>query len=279
LLAYPSAEEGFNKGDALMPDQTVLFEIRNQAAWITLNRPTALNALIPAVLTGIDTALDEVEQHPEIRAVVVTGSGRAFSAGADLKFIRESSGGDPRALQNFIQVVHTTFNRLEQFPRPVIAAVNGLALAGGIELVLCCDLVIAAESAKLGDAHANYGLIPGGGGSVRLPRKIGPNRAKYLMYTGEFLPAREFLAMGLVNEVVPDAELTGAVERLVEKLAMKSPVGLRSMKHLVDDGLNQPEETALRLELLAFDLHATSADMQEGLAAFEQKRTPLFTGR
>jgi enoyl-CoA hydratase/carnithine racemase len=152
-------------------------------------------------------------------------------------------------------------------------------LAGGIELVLCCDLVIAAESAKLGDAHANYGLIPGGGSSVRLPRKIGPNRAKYLMYTGEFLPAREFLAMGLVNEVVPDAELTSAVECVVEKLATKSPVGLARMKQLVDDGLNQPEETALRLELLAFDLHSTSEDMQEGLTAFEQKRTPQFKGR
>ncbi len=262
-----------------MADQSVLFEIRNKAAWITLNRPTALNALIPAVLTGIDAALDEVERHPEVCAVVVTGSGRAFSAGADLKFIRESSGGDPRALQNFTQLVYTVFNRLERFPRPVIAAVNGLALAGGIELVLCCDLVIAAENAKLGDAHANYGLIPGGGSSVRLPRKIGPNRAKYLMYTGEFLSAREFLAMGLVNEVVPDAELTSAVERMIEKLATKSPVGLARMKQLVDDGLSQPEETALRLELLAFDLHSISEDMQEGLAAFEQKRTPQFKGR
>ena len=262
-----------------MAEQVVLFEIRDKAAWITLNRPTAMNSLTPGVMQGITAALDDIEKRPEVVAVVVTGSGRAFSAGADLKFIRESSGGDPRALQNFLQLVYSTLNRLEHFPRPVIAAVNGLALAGGIEIVLCCDLVIAAESAKLGDAHANFGLIPGGGSSARLPRKIGPNRAKYLMYTGEFLPARELHAMGLVNEVVPDADLKIAVERLITKLTNKSPLGLARMKQLVDDGLEQPEDTALRLEVALFDLHTTSEDMREGLAAFEQKRTPQFKGR
>jgi enoyl-CoA hydratase/carnithine racemase len=262
-----------------MEEQVVKLEIRNVAAWITLNRPTALNSLTPGIGTGIDAALDEIERHPEVCAVVVTGNGRAFSAGADLKFIRESSGGDPHALQHFTRDLLQVLTRLEQFPRPVIAAVNGLALAGGIELVLCCDIVIAAESAKLGDAHANYGLIPGGGSSVRLPRKIGPTRAKALMFTGEFLTARELMAMGLVNEVVPDGELTVAVDRFVAKLANKSPLGLARMKQLVDDGLNQPQDTALRLELLAFDLHASSEDMQEGLAAFEQKRTPQFKGR
>ncbi len=262
-----------------MEEQVVKLDIRGAAAWIILNRPTALNSLTPGIGTGIDAALTEIERHPEVRAVVVTGSGRAFSAGADLKFIRESSGGDPRALQHFVGDLLRVLTRLEQFPLPVIAAVNGLALAGGIELVLCCDIVIAAESAKIGDAHANFGLIPGGGSSVRLPRKIGPTRAKALMFTGEFLTAREMMAMGLVNEVVPDGELTAAVERFVAKLANKSPLGLARMKQLVDDGLNQPQDTALRLELLAFNLHAVSEDMQEGLAAFEQKRTPQFKGR
>lgn len=262
-----------------MEEHVVLFEIRNNIGWVTLNRPTAMNALTPGVMAGINTALDEFQQHPEVRAVVFTGAGRAFSAGADLKFIRESSGGNPRALQDFLQAVYTVLNRVEHFPRPTIAAVNGLALAGGLELTLCCDLVIAAENAKLGDAHANFGLIPGGGSSVRLPRKIGPTRAKYLMYTGEFLPARELVAWGLVNEVVSDNELMSAVERVVSKLANKSPVGLEKMKYLVDDGLNQTADTALRLELLAFDLHMNSDDVKEGLAAFEQKRTPHFTGR
>lgn len=262
-----------------MEEPVVKLDLRGPAAWITLNRPTALNSLTPGIGVGIDDALNEIERHPEVRAVVVTGNGRAFSAGADLKFIRESSGGDPQALQHFVGDLLRVLTRLEQFPLPVIAAVNGLALAGGIELVLCCDIVIAAESAKIGDAHANFGLIPGGGSSVRLPRKIGPTRAKALMFTGEFLTAREMMAIGLVNEVVPDGELTAAVERFVAKLANKSPLGLARMKQLVDDGLNQPQDTALRLELLAFNLHAASEDMQEGLAAFAQKRTPQFKGR
>jgi enoyl-CoA hydratase/carnithine racemase len=146
-------------------------------------------------------------------------------------------------------------------------------------LVLCCDLVIAARSAKLGDAHANFGLLPGGGSSVRLPRKIGPTRAKYLLFTGDFLPADDLIASGLVNEVVDDAELTAAAERMVAKLGAKSSLVLRRMKALVADGLEQPKDVALRLELLASEVHAHSHDMREGLAAFEQKRKPSFIGR
>jgi enoyl-CoA hydratase/carnithine racemase len=145
--------------------------------------------------------------------------------------------------------------------------------------VLCCDLVIAARSARLGDAHANFGLLPGGGSSVRLPRKIGPTRAKHLLYTGEFVPAEQLREAGLVNEVVDDADLLAAAGRLVARLRTKSPLVLRRMKALVDDGLEQPIETALRLELLASEVHAHSHDMKEGLAAFEEKRAPVFTGR
>jgi enoyl-CoA hydratase len=169
--------------------------------------------------------------------------------------------------------------RLETFPRPVIAAVNGLALAGGLELVLCCDLVIAARSARIGDAHANFGLLPGGGSSVRLPRKIGLTRAKYLLYTGEFVPAADLVAWGLVNEVVDDSDLTAASDRLVAKLAVKSSLVLRRMKALVADGLEQPLDIALRGELLASEVHAFSHDMKEGLSAFEEKRKPVFLGR
>ena len=166
-----------------MSDQVVLFEIRDKAAWITLNRPTALNALIPAVVQGIDSALDEVEKHPEVCAVVVTGAGRAFSAGADLKFIRESSGGDPRALQNFLQSIYVTFNRLEHFPRPVIAAVNGYALGGGLELALACDFIYASEKAKMGLPEVTLGIMPGFGGTQNLARLIGPNKANELVFT------------------------------------------------------------------------------------------------
>lgn len=263
-----------------MTDQGVTSEVRGGAIWLTLQRPDALNALTPEIVAGISAALDRAENDPKIQAVVLTGTGRAFCAGADLKFVRAmSSDNDETAVAQFLRSVLAMMARLETFPRPVIAAVNGLALAGGLELVLCCDLVIAARSAKLGDAHANFGLLPGGGSSVRLPRKVGPTRAKYLLFTGEFVPAADLVACGLVNDVVDDGDLIGAAERLVAKLAAKSSLVLARMKALVDDGLEQPSAVALRQELLASELHALSHDMKEGLAAFEEKRKPKFLGR
>lgn len=262
-----------------MNEPVVLTQARDGAMWITLNRPAAMNSITPGIISGIDAALDQALADDSVCAVVLTGTGRAFCAGADLKYVREASGGDETATAAFLQTVLAIMGRLEKFPKPVIAAINGLALAGGLELVLCCDLVIAARSAKIGDAHANFGLLPGGGSSVRLPRKIGPTRAKYLLFTGEFVPAAQMLEAGLVNEVVDDAELGAAAERLVAKLATKSTLVLRRMKALVDDGLEQPSETALRLELLASEVHSHSHDMHEGLAAFEEKRKPRFLGR
>jgi enoyl-CoA hydratase/carnithine racemase len=246
--------------------------------WITLNRPDALNAITPAVVSGINAALDKAQQS-DVRAVVLTGTGRSFCAGADLKFVRSEAGNDETALSRFLDTVLLVMNRLETFPMPVIAALNGLTLAGGLELTLCCDLVVAARSARLGDAHANYGLLPGGGSSVRLPRKIGPTRAKYLLYTGEFVPAEQLVAAGLVNEVVDDDMLIPATETLVTKLVNKSPLVLRRMKALVDDGLDQPSAIALRQELLVSEVHAHSYDLKEGLAAFEEKRKPRFAGK
>ncbi|WP_291621145.1 enoyl-CoA hydratase/isomerase family protein [Bradyrhizobium sp.] len=258
--------------------ESVISEIRAGAMWITLNRPDALNAITPALVSGINAALDKA-QLSDIHAVVLTGTGRAFCAGADLKFIRGEAGNDETSLSRFLDTVLLVMNRLETFPMPVIASLNGLTLAGGLELMLCCDLVVAARSAKLGDAHANFGLLPGGGSSVRLPRKIGPTRAKYLLYTGEFVPAEQLVAAGLVNEVVDDDMLIPATEALVAKLVNKSPLVLRRMKVLVDDGLEQPCAIALRQELLASEVHARSNDLKEGLAAFEEKRKPRFTGK
>jgi len=261
-----------------MTERDVAIETRGGAIWITLNRPEALNAITPDIIAGISSALDRAENDPEIQAIVLTGTGRAFCAGADLKFVRSTSE-DPAAVSRFLNSFLRLLERIEAFPRPFIAAINGLALAGGLELVLCCDLVVAARSARLGDAHANFGLLPGGGGSVRLPRKVGPTRAKYLLYTADFLPAEELAAWGLVNEVVDDADLVATTERLVMKLCAKSSLVLRRMKALVNDGLEQPLDVALRQELLASELHAFSHDMNEGLAAFEEKRKPKFLGR
>jgi len=168
----------------------VLYDERGAAAWITLNRPQALNAIDADLLTALDEALSRADRNDALRCVVITGAGRAFSAGADLKAVKSQLSGDAGAFsKGFVSDFLALLERIERFRLPVIAALNGMALAGGLELVLVCDLVIAAESARIGDAHANYGLIPGGGGSVRLPRKIGPMRAKELMFTGAFVPA------------------------------------------------------------------------------------------
>jgi enoyl-CoA hydratase len=264
-----------------MSFETIIFDDSGDSARITLNRPEALNSISAPMIDEINQALDKLEERPTFRALVVTGTGRAFCAGADLKSARARMQDHDAASVNaaFLDDLRCLLQRLESFPAPVIAGVNGLALAGGIELVLACDLVIAAESARLGDAHANYGLVPGGGSSVRLPRKIGPTRAKYLIYSGEFLPAATLLDWGLVNEVVADDGLLEAIDRLVAKLAVKSPLGLRRMKRMIDDGLEQPLVPALRYELSLNAQHAQSHDRSEGLAAFQEKRKPRFEGR
>ncbi len=260
-----------------MSELVVVVQRSNRSMWIRLNRPEAMNALTPQVLLGLETALDVAQRDPEVTSVVLTGTGRAFCAGADLKYVRTrtAQGGTGEFLENVLRVMA----RLDAFPKPVIAALNGITLAGGLELVLCCDLIVAARSVKIGDAHANYGLLPGGGSSVRLPRIIGVNRAKYLLFTGDFVSADEMHSAGLVNQVVDDEQLEAAAQTLADRLAAKSPLGLQRMKALVDVGLEQPEATALRLELLASEAHGYSNDLREGLAAFEEKRAPRFTGQ
>lgn len=263
-----------------MNEQPILYAERGSAAWITLNRPEALNAINPDLVSELDAALTRADANEALRCVVITGAGRAFCAGADLKAINGQLAGDAGDFtKGFVTELLAVLNRIERFRLPVIAALNGMALAGGLELVLVCDLVIAAESARIGDAHANYGLIPGGGGSVRLPRKIGPMRAKELMFTGAFVPAAALVDAGLVTRVVADDALNDAVAALVAELATKSPLGLARMKQLVNDGMEQPLATALRLEFTLIEAHAGSADMAEGLAAFEVKRKPKFIGR
>ncbi len=259
---------------------TLRFERRGAGAWIILDRPEVLNSVNPAMVADLDRALELVERDPAVRCVVVTGEGRAFSVGGDLKAAAELAAeqGDA-ATDRFLEAISRVLSRLEALPVPVIAAVNGFALAGGLEIVLCCDLVVAAENARFGDAHARYGLLPGGGGSVRLPRKLGANRAKYLMFTATQVTAARMMEWGLVAEVVPAAALAGRVEALVADLAGKSPLALKRMKRMIDDGLEQPLDQALRLEQTVCALHNLSHDRNEGLAAFNEKREPRFLGR
>ena len=259
---------------------TIIVNDQDRHVAITLNRPEALNSISPAMIDDLNAALDGLEDRRQLCALSITGQGRAFCAGADLKAAKaRMDGADAGEVNsNFLDGLRRLLLRIEGFPVPVVAAVNGLALAGGLEMVMACDLVVAAASAKLGDAHANYGLVPGGGSSVRLPRKIGPTRAKQLIFSGDFLPAETLMQWGLVNKVVPDGGLGAAVDELVGTLAQRSPIGLRRMKRMIDDGLEQSLPAALRYELSLNALHAASHDRMEGLAAFAEKRKPAFEG-
>jgi len=258
----------------------ILYEVRNGAAWVTLNRPDALNAMNQNILDAYADLVRRAEDDDNVRALVFTGAGRAFSAGADLKYVLSFIGdGDPVKVRTFMKQAYEAFARVGECEKPTIAAVNGVTAAGGLELLLACDLVIAAASAKIGDGHINFGMLPGGGSAIRLPRKIGETRARYLLFTGELLPVTEIADWGLVNQIVPDAELMARTEALVERLASKSPLAMRQMKHLVDQGLDMPLDRALRTEMSVWESYGQSADLKEGLTAFSEKRTPQYSGR
>jgi enoyl-CoA hydratase len=250
------------------------------AAWIRLQRPEAMNAISAALLDELNVALDEIAADESVRVVVLTGAGRAFCAGADLKALADDAGTvDPERVVEFVGYAGRTIERLAALDQPVIAGVNGLALAGGLELLLASDIVIASTAARIGDAHANYGLLPGAGGSVRLARVVGTHMAKYLALTGaHFAPSAPVLA-GLVSEIVEPADLEGRLAELAATLAAKSPLGLRQMKRLINTAPDLPLQDALAAELRALGEQCRSADFAEGIAAFAERRTPCYPGR
>src|SRR5271163_3557 len=253
----------------------VLSEIRGSIGWLTLNRPDAMNALNREMVVELGAQLQSLQNNAAVRVVVLTANGRAFCAGADLKSATKPV--EPGE-EDMLDIAARVFGQLRHFPKPVIAAVNGLAIAGGMELVLACDLVLAADTAKLGDAHANFGVFPGAGGAAVMPRKLPANVAKYLLFTGETLSAAQMKDFGLVNEVVAAELLSEAAQKLGEKLAEKSPAVLRRMKHVANETSDKSIDDALRDELLELRTHLRSYDMQEGLRAFMEKRKPEFKG-
>lgn len=248
----------------------------NGVLWLKLNRPQALNSLTLSLVEAMTTAIKDAQRDPDVHVIVLTGEGRAFCAGADLK---DPARSRPESGAEFVKAIGALTELIEASAQPVIAAINGIAVAGGLELVLACDLVIAAESARLGDAHSNYALFPGAGATVRLPRKVGLNNAKLLMFTGDMHPASEWKALGLVNQVIADEGFVAAVSALATKLAAKSPLVLARMKQALNDALDQPLSIGLRYERALSNLHHFSADRVEGLTAFKEKRAPRFTGK
>ena len=262
------------------PATPLLCEQRDRIGWVRLNRPQALNALTLGMIDDFAQALTRLACERSLCALVIAGGERAFSAGADLKDLqpRADGLGYVSGPGSFVDRLNHLLCLLEEFPLPTIAAVRGWAMAGGLEIVLACDLVIAGENARFGDAHANYGLLPGGGSSVRLPRRLGAMRARQMMCTGGSFRGADMQQAGRVTTVAADTEVEAEAERLAARLASRSPAGLRRMKSLLLHSAEQSKAAALRAEQLEWGLHATSDDMREGIAAFREKRTPRFTG-
>jgi enoyl-CoA hydratase/carnithine racemase len=240
----------------------------------TLDRPAALNSLSPDLVAALDRACADVENDPAVRSVVLRGRGRAFCAGGDLVTARAAR--DRGEAGAYFATISGVLTRIADLPVPTVAAVHGWAVAGGLELVLCCDLVVATASARFGDGHARYGLVPGGGGSVRLPRRIGAARARWLLFTGEDVGAATAEHWGLVARTVADDGLDAAVGELVATLGLRSRDGLRTMKELLDAGADRGVDDALAAETDACARHTGGADAGEGMAAFAEKRTPRF---
>ena len=243
-------------------------------ATLTVNRPAALNALNRVVLEDIARVLREVRHDPAVRVLIVTGAGdRAFVAGADIAAMSEMSTTEGL---EFSRLGHRVMQSLEDLPVPVIAAVNGFALGGGLELAMACDLIIASDKARFGQPEINLALIPGFGGTQRLPHRIGHARAREFVMTGEMFDARTALALGLVNQVVALEELMPTARKLAERLASKSAVALRQAKAALRASCTMEEDAGLRFEQEAFGLTFASEDRVEGTRAFVQKRDPKW---
>lgn len=255
----------------------LLIEHRGQVSWLYLNRPKALNAISYECMRELRRAWVELREREQTRVIVISGKGRGFCAGADLTDA-PSATDLPGPQSTFLEEGRQMEEVLLAMPKPVIAAVNGVCCGGGLELAMMCDFLIAAASAKIGDAHANFGALPGGGATVRLPRIVGVNWARYLMYTGELLTAEQMAAIGLVTRVVEDAQLEAEVQKIAERIAEKSPLGLRRMKQLLNDGLDMPAHLAMQMEKLVSAEHMRSNDAAEGGRAFMEKRKPVFRG-
>jgi enoyl-CoA hydratase len=252
-------------------------ERRGPVAVLTLNRPEALNALSVEMLDDLDDLLDAIAEEASLRAVVLTGAGeKAFTAGADIAHMKTASALEAR---DYAKRGHAITARLENFPKPVIAAVNGYALGGGCELALACDLRLAGERARFGLPEVNLGILPGWGGTQRLARATSPGFAKEIIFTARMVKPDEALQRGLVNAVHPDDELLDKAVELGETIATKPPWAIAAAKEVVNLALEGNQRTHLARELDAFALAFTTQDQREGMAAFFEKRAANFVGR
>jgi enoyl-CoA hydratase/carnithine racemase len=259
------------------PSAPLLVEARDGITHLTLHRPTAANALSRGLVAALGQALARLRDDGGVRALVLTGAGdKAFSAGADLKERRAMSLDETRA---FLGELRAVVGAVAAFPCPVIAALNGAALGGGLELALACDVRIAADSAEMGLPEVRLGIIPGAGGTQRLARVAGMAAAKELILTGRRIGAARALVLGLVSEVVPAPALAAAAARVAAEIAAAGPLAVATAKRAIDGGFHLALEEALDVERSCYEVVLASEDRNEGLAAFAEKRPPAFKGR
>ena len=259
------------------PYEYITTETRDGIAVVTVNRPDKLNALNAATVAELDRAFRALAEDAEVRGIVLTGAGeKAFVAGAD---IAELATMDPLSGVRVSRQGQDAFRFIERLPKPVVAAVNGFALGGGLELALACHIRIASEKARFGLPEVKLGIIPGYGGTIRLPRLVGRGRALEMILTGEMIDAQEAHRIGLVNRVHPPAELLAAAEALVRQIAANGPVAVALALEAVDHGFHATTDDALVLESNLFGLLASTADMREGMQAFLEKRKAEFRGK
>jgi len=261
-----------------MSYENILVEREENYAIITLNRPKALNALNRALMAELNTAIDELVGEESVRAIVLTGAGeRAFAAGADISEFSAMPSASVAA--KFALRGQAVLDKIERLPKPVIAAINGFALGGGCELAMACDIRLAADTARLGQPEINLGIIPGYGGTQRLPRLVGKGTAKLLCLTGDHITAEEALRIGLVDRVVPAANLLTEAKALAAKLAGKAPVAVTAIKQAINVGTEGTLVDGLAFEAAQFGLVFDTEDRVEGVNAFLEKRNPTWQGK
>jgi len=259
-------------------ERIALDDTASCAALLRFNRPEQLNAMDWDTVKALEQAVNEAAADADVRVVLITGKGRAFSAGGDLKKYLALQT-DPVAFPQFVDQFTRTVDTIRRMPKPVIALINGVCVAGGLELVLGCDFAWAAQSARIGDAHLNFAQIGGSGAMARLPRLVGANRARELVFSGRLLSSEKALEWGLVNSVLPDEELVPAGIAFAREVAAKSPTAVAFAKEVIGSGLATDLESALRLERERALLYClTLPDSMEGINAFVDKRKPRYRG-
>lgn len=259
-----------------MPFKFLTLEVADRVATLTVNRPDKLNALNDATVAELGKAIDQIREDDSIGGVLLTGAGRAFVAGAD---ISELSGQTPASAKARARAGQDVFRRIETCPKPVIAVVNGFALGGGCELAMACHIRIASDAAKFGQPESKLGLLPGYGGSQRLPRLVGKGRAIQLLITGEMIDAAEAYRIGLVNRIVPAADLMNAAREMMKTILANGPLAIAACIEAIDRGLDVSLDEGLIIEANQFAVLAATEDMREGTRAFMEKRAPAFKGR